>query len=145
MPKTVEQIRQQIAKLKEQEKALLDREVAGVVARIREAIAHYGLTVEQVFGGGAAASRRPPQARKRSTAGQKPGAKQRRGESAKPVVVVDARHEPAARAPSTAKGTKIPAKYSDGAGNAWSGRGSQPRWLRAALASGKKLDDFLIA
>jgi DNA-binding protein H-NS len=27
----------------------------------------------------------------------------------------------------------------------WSGRGKQPRWLVAALLSGSKLDDFLIA
>ena len=27
----------------------------------------------------------------------------------------------------------------------WSGRGKQPRWLVAALRSGSKLDDFLIA
>lgn len=27
----------------------------------------------------------------------------------------------------------------------WSGRGKQPRWLVAALQSGSKLDDFLIA
>ncbi|MGV7217082.1 H-NS histone family protein [Bradyrhizobium sp. UFLA05-112] len=27
----------------------------------------------------------------------------------------------------------------------WSGRGKQPRWLRAQLRAGKKLDDLLIA
>ncbi|MGJ4941605.1 H-NS family nucleoid-associated regulatory protein [Bradyrhizobium sp. HKCCYLS1011] len=27
----------------------------------------------------------------------------------------------------------------------WAGRGKQPRWLRAELRSGKKLDDFRIA
>ncbi len=26
----------------------------------------------------------------------------------------------------------------------WAGRGKQPRWLKAQLRSGKKLDDFLI-
>jgi DNA-binding protein H-NS len=34
-------------------------------------------------------------------------------------------------------------KYSDGAGNSWGGMGPRPRWLREALASGKKLEDFL--
>ena len=29
-------------------------------------------------------------------------------------------------------------------GETWAGRGKQPRWLRAQLRSGKKLDDFLI-
>nr|WP_024513157.1 H-NS histone family protein [Bradyrhizobium sp. ARR65] len=26
----------------------------------------------------------------------------------------------------------------------WSGRGKQPRWLKAQLGAGKKLDDFLV-
>src|SRR5215467_1897964 len=29
-------------------------------------------------------------------------------------------------------------------GETWAGRGKQPRWLRAQLRSGKKLNDFLI-
>lgn len=29
-------------------------------------------------------------------------------------------------------------------GDAWSGRGLQPRWLKAALAQGRKLDDFKV-
>ena len=42
-------------------------------------------------------------------------------------------------------GSKVAAKYRDAAtGNAWSGRGLQPRWLKAALASGKKLGDFSV-
>jgi DNA-binding protein H-NS len=43
---------------------------------------------------------------------------------------------------SPIKGTKAPIKYRDNNGNTWSGRGSQPRWLRAAIASGKKIEDF---
>jgi DNA-binding protein H-NS len=34
-------------------------------------------------------------------------------------------------------------KYKDNAGNAWSGRGPKPGWLRSALESGKSLEDFL--
>jgi DNA-binding protein H-NS len=44
-----------------------------------------------------------------------------------------------------AKGRTVPAKYRDVAnGNAWSGRGLQPKWLKAALASGRKLSDFAV-
>lgn len=43
-----------------------------------------------------------------------------------------------------AKGGKVAAKYKDDAGNAWSGRGLQPRWLTAALAAGKSLQDFAV-
>ena len=49
-----------------------------------------------------------------------------------------------AKAAGKSAGKTIPAKYKDGVGNSWTGRGSQPRWLKAALASGKQLDQFLI-
>ena len=51
-----------------------------------------------------------------------------------------------APAPRTAKqGSKVPAKYRDAAtGDAWSGRGLQPKWLKAALAQGKTLADFAV-
>lgn len=50
-------------------------------------------------------------------------------------------------APKSARGSggKVAAKYRDKAtGNAWSGRGLQPNWLKAALASGRKLEDFAV-
>lgn len=39
---------------------------------------------------------------------------------------------------------KVAPKYRDGAGNEWSGRGLQPRWLKTALTSGASLQSFLI-
>ena len=42
-------------------------------------------------------------------------------------------------------GGKVPAKYRDSSsGETWSGRGLQPRWLKAALAAGRKLDEFAL-
>jgi DNA-binding protein H-NS len=42
-------------------------------------------------------------------------------------------------------GGKVAAKYRNKAtGETWSGRGLQPRWLKAALAAGKKLGDFAV-
>ena len=42
-------------------------------------------------------------------------------------------------------GVKVAAKYRNAqTGDTWSGRGLQPRWLKAALASGKKLTDFSV-
>lgn len=146
MPKTVDQIRQQIAKLQEQEKALLQKEVSGVVARIKEAVAHYGLTADQIFGGSA-----PVAAVKAKAAGQKKsaGRRGRRAEAANAGAMgaeaAGSAETLKSKASSPAKGTKIAAKYKDEGGNTWTGRGSQPRWLRAALESGKKLDDFLIS
>ena len=40
-------------------------------------------------------------------------------------------------------GGKVAAKYRDAAtGQTWSGRGLRPNWLKAAIASGRKLEDF---
>ena len=42
-------------------------------------------------------------------------------------------------------GAKVAAKYRNAStGETWSGRGLQPRWLKAALASGRKLTDFAV-
>lgn len=43
------------------------------------------------------------------------------------------------------KGRKVAPKYRGPGGETWAGRGARPRWLAAAIKSGKKLDDFLIA
>ena len=44
-----------------------------------------------------------------------------------------------------AAGSKVAPKYRDGStGETWSGRGLQPKWLKAALEAGRKLDDFAL-
>ena len=51
----------------------------------------------------------------------------------------------APRGAGAGAGTKVAAKYRDArSGESWSGRGLQPRWLKAALATGKKLSDFAL-
>jgi len=43
------------------------------------------------------------------------------------------------------KGNKVAPKYRNKAtGDTWSGRGLQPKWLKAALSEGAKLADFTI-
>ncbi len=38
---------------------------------------------------------------------------------------------------------KVAAKYRNSAtGETWSGRGLQPKWLKAALAAGRRIDEF---
>jgi DNA-binding protein H-NS len=50
-----------------------------------------------------------------------------------------------ARAKPPSAGGKVAAKYRNKAtGESWSGRGLQPRWLKAELAAGKKLADFAV-
>lgn len=51
----------------------------------------------------------------------------------------------AAKAKKSSGGGKVAAKYRNKAtGETWSGRGLQPRWLKAALASGRKITDFAV-
>ena len=53
---------------------------------------------------------------------------------------------PTARAAGASKPTgKVAAKYRNAAtGESWTGRGLQPKWLRAALAAGRKIGDFAL-
>jgi DNA-binding protein H-NS len=116
MAKTVADIDAQIADLQKRKTELLAREVQGVIDRIKVAIKHYGLTENDLFG-------------------RKGGSVKRSGASP---------NQKAAKA-SSRKGVTVPIKYRDEAGNAWSGRGSRPRWLVAALAEGKRLEDFEVS
>lgn len=50
-----------------------------------------------------------------------------------------------AAAPRAEGARKVAAKYrNNDTGETWSGRGLQPKWLKAALADGKQLSDFAI-
>lgn len=114
MGKSYNEILNQIEVLKQEAARLHDAEVKGVVTRIKEAIATYGLTASDLgFGAKKAATTTPPSKRsKRST-----------------------------KVRST---QKIAPKYRDEAGNTWTGRGLKPRWLTAALASGRKIEEFAL-
>ncbi len=42
-------------------------------------------------------------------------------------------------------GGKVAIKYrNEATGDTWSGRGLRPNWLKVALASGRKIDDFAV-
>lgn len=127
MPRTasLSKIETQIAQLQQKAAAIRQKEKAGVISRIQEAISHYGLTADELFG-------MPAKASSASRRGSKKTAKKTEA----PAKVT--------RRASPQAGAKIAAKFRDDAGNEWSGRGSQPRWLKAALAAGKALDDFAI-
>lgn len=105
MAKSYADITKQIENLQKQAEELKRKELAEVIANIKEAIAVYGLTAADL---GLAAKRGP-----------KPGTAKKAGRK------------------------KATAKYSDGTGNVWSGRGPRPIWLRDALKAGKALEEFL--
>lgn len=69
MARTLVQIRQQIEKLEKEADSVRDKEVAGVIARMKQAITFYGLTVKDLFGDKAKVAGRPTSATR--TAGKK--------------------------------------------------------------------------
>jgi len=112
----LQSIQKKIQQLELQAEKVRKSEARGVIEKIRAAIEHYGLTATDLFGAGSGPRRgRPP--------GKKAGAKQ-----------VSPKRAP----------RKIAVKYRDSSGNTWTGRGSQPRWLVAALKEGKKVEDFAV-
>ena len=118
MTKTYAQIQKQIEELQRQAEAARQKEIAGVVGRIKEAIEAYGLSAADLGLETARRRGRPPKS-------------------------AGAAARPARKARATAKRTIAP-KYRDEAGNTWAGRGARPRWLRDALAAGRKIEEFAI-
>jgi len=122
---SLQAINAQIAALQARAEAIRRQEVGDVVAKIKDAIAHYGLTAADL--GLASATPKTAKALKASMAvkpGRKPGPKA----------------AGAARKPKTAR----VAKFTDGQGRTWSGIGKRPDWFKAALASGKTPEELLV-
>lgn len=120
---TLKAIHEQIAALQAKAEAIRQQEVGVVIAKIKDAIAHYGLTAADLGLAGIA-----PKAAKPSSPGRKAGRKPGGG-----------------RASSARKGKPMrAAKYTDGQGNTWSGVGKRPNWFKAALAAGKKEEELLV-
>ena len=116
---TLASLNAQIAALQAQADVLRKKEVAEVIAKVKDAIAHYGLTAADLgFSKAAGSVGKSPAA-----VGGKPVKKGRKNAAAKP----------------TAK----PVKFKDDQGHTWGGIGKRPDWFKAALASGKTPEDLL--
>ncbi len=113
--KTYAQIAAQIQALTKEGEALKAKEGRGVIDRIKEAIATYGLTASDLGLAGGKRGPKPGAAAKKRGRPRGAGAKQKKG-----------------GAP----------KFADGSGNVWVGRGPRPKWIKEALAAGKSLEDF---
>jgi len=112
---TYSSLTNQIAKLQAQADRLKVRESKDVIAKIKKAIAHYGLTAADLgFAGGVPTGKR---------ASGKTGA--RAGKSVK-------------------RKSERPIKYADGLGNTWVGYGKPPVWFQAALKAGRTKDELLV-
>jgi DNA-binding protein H-NS len=115
--RSLEQIQSEIARLEKEAKAIRDAEVGEVVAKMKAAIKHYGLTAADL----GLAPRAGAMAPKATTKAGKRGA-------------------PKGKASKTAR----PVKYRDDAGNRWVGHGKRPKWFVDALAAGKTAEDLLV-
>jgi len=117
MKKSYTQLLKQIETLQAEASKLRQQEIAGVVAKIREAIDHYGLTAADLGLSLAPAAKQAPAKKARKAAAK------RKGKAAPAGAAV---------------------RYRDEAGNTWVGRGKRPQWVRDALAAGKTLEDLAV-
>ena len=147
MTKDLALIQAQIAKLQAQADALRAKEKADVAAKVLTVLEQYGLTLDDLRAAAAL-----PVAKKRKTA--KTAAAPASKKTRKQAVPATAGGAVASKKASSAKATAAskPAatgigviRYRDDAGNAWTGRGTRPKWFLAALAAGKSAQDLLVA
>ena len=116
---TLAALNAQIAALQVQADALRKKEVAEVIARVKDAIVHYRLTAADLgFGKAAGNVGKLPAA-----VGGKPAKKKRKNAAVR----------------SAGKAVK----FKDDQGHAWGGIGKRPDWFKAALAAGKTPEDLL--
>ncbi|SDJ16572.1 H-NS family nucleoid-associated regulatory protein [Variovorax sp. OV700] len=163
--KSYAQIQKQIEALQKQADKLKAEEVAGVIARIKDAIAHYGLTAEQLgYGGTRGAKTKAQKLTDSKVAAYSDGAGNSwRGRGPRPQWLKAAIAAGRSLDEFTASGSSLPAAtskvkkkneknaiakkrvattYRDEAGNKWSGFGPRPRWLKEALEAGKTLEQL---
>ena len=160
------QIQKQLAALRRQADKLREQDVGGVVACIKDAIAHYGLTAEQL---GFSATSGPAKAKVKVTKSTPVrSAKYSDGQGntwsgmgKRPYWLRDALAAgrsleefaasglstkgapPSSKTKGKLKGKrKAKRQYQDQNGNSWSGMGPQPRWLKEALATGATIEQF---
>lgn len=136
MAKSYEQIQKQIAALQKEAEAMRSKQVQSVIREIKEAIATYGLSAEDL-GLAVKAKGRKKATNPASTA---------ESTAAAPVKkATRAAKKSANRAAKKAKQTSSSGpKFSDDSGNVWSGRGPRPKWLKDALSQGRTLEEFSV-
>jgi DNA-binding protein H-NS len=143
MTKSYAQIVKQIEVLKQDAERARQKEIAGVVSRIRDAIRVYSLSADDLgLGTGAPKAANVAKAVKAA----KP---MKAAKAAKAVMPADSpfkvKKKPGPK-PKAKKAGKAPmvVKFRNDSGGTWGGLGKRPDWLRAALAAGKQLSDFAV-
>jgi DNA-binding protein H-NS len=115
MTKTYAQLAREIAALQASAQKQLALEAKGAIAKINDLISTYSLTAGDLTFASASALAVSRPASKQTKATNGKGGKASQG-----------------------------AKFSDGNGNRWGGRGPRPAWLRNAIAAGRALESFAI-
>jgi DNA-binding protein H-NS len=116
MTKTYAQLAREIQALQAHAEKLRQSETKDVIARLNASIAQYGLSAQDLHFPGASASS--------SSASSSRSAR--------------------SNTTSHSAGSSDGAKYSDGPGRVWGGRGPRPAWLREAMAQGRSLESFAV-
>jgi DNA-binding protein H-NS len=129
MTKTYANILKQIESLQQDAERARQKEIAGVVSRIRDAIDAYKLTAQDLGFIGGFGSAGGMAGKKAAVTAALPPAGKRRG--------------PKPKANKGVKAQRV-VKYRNDSGGTWGGLGKRPDWLRAALADGKQLSDFAV-
>jgi DNA-binding protein H-NS len=159
MTQSYKQIQKQIETLQRQAEKLRKQESDGVITRIKVAIAHYGLTAEQLGFGATANGAKTKAGKATPTRSAKYSDGQGNswsGMGKRPYWLRDAlaagrtlEEFTTAGVSSKPKSTKPKASkkkskviYRDQAGHTWSGMGPRPRWLKEALDAGKTLEEM---
>ncbi|NDZ12769.1 hypothetical protein C7T35_10435 [Variovorax sp. WS11] len=162
MTQSYKQIQKKIETLQRQAEKLRAQEVDGVIARIKTAITHYGLTAEQLgFGAMASGVMTKAKAEKATPArsakysdgqgnswsgmGKRPYWLRdalAAGRTLEEFATGGASSKPKGPKLKTSKKRKSNVAYRDQAGNVWSGMGPRPRWLKEALDAGKTLEEM---
>jgi DNA-binding protein H-NS len=126
MAKTYIQLQKEISQLQLEAKNLMAAERPGVIESIRGAIQNYELTPPELFGA------------------ENLAAKANANTKGKVNVKAKAKAKAKAAGSTTKSKGSTEAKFTDGAGHFWVGRGKRPDWLRDALASGRSLSEFAV-
>lgn len=111
----------QIEELKKQAEKIRKEEFSSVVKAIKKQMADYGITPEDL--------------------GLKAHAVAKLGRKSR---AVSKNRGSTLRTKRTNSGVKVVPKYADDAGNTWTGRGKQPKWIVSAIASGRSLESMKI-
>jgi len=121
------QLAAQIKKLQKEAEVARKREIAETITNIRQAIELFGLTADDLGFG------RKDKVLKGTAGKADQKTKRKTGKTRRTKNL------------SLDKRSVVAAKYRDTAtGATWTGRGKQPKWLAAAIQSGKKLEEFKI-